>query len=107
MSAIKKIIENSIAKTTMRKQYENEDKVVTGIQQRKLSHNERVYNQLMEEYRQEKIKEGIKMMEEKRKADERNKEKNFMKFNPELFRESPENSILKQPNIFCGGNRIW
>ena len=84
----------------MLRQAQDEDTVVTKVQERKKSANERVLEKLLERDRQEAIKKELERRERKEKDEYWKKDIITQK---NLFTNSNGNSILKQHNLF-GGN---
>lgn len=81
-------------------EYQDEDRVVNEVQQRKKSHWEREVIKDMEEERQKLLKEAVMWENKRRQTDEKLKSRRMMKFNPEHFQND---EILKQKNIFLNG----
>lgn len=104
MGIVDKIINNFRAKNERWKEFEEEDRVQNQLQERKLSHNERVLNKLMEEERQKRIKNQLKFMEGRRQMQEEQKARQFMKFDSQIWND---NSVLKQKNIFKKNNKCF
>ena len=104
MGVIDKFINNFQSRNQKFKEYQEDDRIQSQLHERKLSHNERVLNKLLEEQRQKDIANQLRFMEKQRKVDELQKSRDFMKFNPNLWNDS---SILKQKSILkSGGNCI-
>jgi hypothetical protein len=78
---------------------ENDDVYRVGTE-RKQSHNERELKKILEQERQEAIKEALHWEEKCRQLRERKKSRDMMKFNPQMWND---NSILKQNNQFLRG----
>lgn len=101
------VVGDLIARANHRKQalkeYEEKDRIVETVSQRKMSHNERVLLKSLEEERQELIKEALYWDNRKRMALEKLKAHNMMKFNPEFFNNS---SILNEKNRFLNGGNF-
>lgn len=100
MGVIDKFINNFKGRNAKFKEYQEDDRIQRQLSERKLSHNERILNKLMEEERQKQIRNQLDFMVKKRKMEELNKERNFMKFNKNMFNNS---SLLKAKNIFKSG----
>ena len=100
MGVIDKFINNFKSRNQKFKEYEEDERINRQLSERKLSHNERILNKLMEEERQKQIRNQLDFMVKKRKMEEIDKERNFMKFNKNMFNNS---SLLKAKNIFKSG----
>ena len=102
------IIQNWIARKKERERlqesYEDDDRIRSKIGERKQSHNERVLKQLIEEDRQEAIKEALHWTDKVNKLKEKEKARNFMKFNQSWFDD--RSNVIKQPFLF-GGRGTW
>lgn len=81
----------------MLQQAQDEDSVINKVQQRKLTQNERLLNQLREKDRQEAIRQELARREE---ADKETFWRKDVITQPNLFTGSNGNSILKQQNLF-------
>lgn len=100
------LIGNFINRSRERKrkieEYEENDRISSGIDERKESHNERELKKVLEKERQEAIKEALIWEEKCRQLRERKHSRDAMKFNPGMFNND---SILKEKNLFLrGGN---
>ena len=85
------------------KEYDDNDKIIRIIDERKKSHNERELIKILNKEREEAIKEALIWEDKRRQADEKLKARNMMKFNPEFFNGD---SILKQKKIFLGRDKF-
>jgi hypothetical protein len=84
------------------KEYEDNQRVVNNAEQKKLSHTERELMKVLKEEKEQLMKETLYWENEKRKAKEKLKAREFMQFSPGLFQND---SMLKQKNDFLrGGN---
>lgn len=97
MGVIDKFINNFKSRNAKFKEYQEDERIQRQLSERKLSHNERILNKLLEEERQKQIRNQLDFMVKKRKMEDLNKQRNFMKFNQEWFNN---NSILNQKNVF-------
>lgn len=70
-----------------------QDGAVSGLETRKLSHNERELNKILERDKQEAIREALHWEEQRRKAKERTQARKMMMFDDNLF--SDDNNLLK------------
>ena len=100
------ILKDIIARAKERKnrlgQYQDEDRIVNEVNERKKSHWEREAIKDMEEERQKLLKEAVMWENKRRECEEKLKARKMMKFNPEFFQND---EILKQKNMFLhGGN---
>ena len=102
---IREFIEKARNKDRKWKEMQEDDRLVNRLEERKLPHNERVLNKLLEEEKQEAIKDAVTEITRVNKLKEKQRESDFMKFNPEWF--SDDNCILKQENIFSRNNNLW
>ena len=82
------------------KEWEDNDRIGNGIQERKKSHNERELEKILEREKQESIKEVLRIEEQRRQAKDRLDARNMMKFNGDMFRQK---SILEERNVFLRG----
>ena len=71
-----------LAKVRERKQrlkdYEENDRIVNGVEIKKLSHNERELSKILEKERQQSIREALFWEEKRRQCDERIKARQMM-----------------------------
>lgn len=100
------IIKDLIAKARERKErlaeYQDEDRTVNTVQERKKSHWERELIKNLEDEKQQLLKEAMHLENRRRSAEDRLKARKMMKFNPEHFQND---EILRQKNVFLrGGN---
>lgn len=100
MGFIKDILQKSRERKDKLRSYQDEDRVVETIRQRKLSHDERVLIESLEEEKQKYIKEANYWEKKRRQYEERSKARSMMSFNPEFFQND---SILKEKNMFLRG----
>ena len=80
--------------------YQDEDRVINEVQQRKKSHWEREAIKDMEEEKQKLLKEAVMWENKRRQAEEKLRTRKMMKFNPENFQND---EILRQKNLFLRG----
>jgi hypothetical protein len=85
------------------KDYESNEKMVDSFNQKKLPHNERVLNKLLEQNRQENIKKQLDFELIKRRNKDKQKARSMLGSNHELWRD---NSLMKTKNIFIGQKSI-
>ena len=85
------------------KDYELNDKIQTNFEQRKLPHNERVLNKLLEQNRQEQIKKNLDFELVRRRNIDKQKAKQMLGSDNKLWRD---NSLMKTKNIFIGQKSI-
>lgn len=83
-------------KKDMRIQYENQDRILTNIENRKLSPVEREYNRFVEEDKQKRLKVAVEKYRIQRKHDA---EFNHNALNAPNVVAGPS-TILKQKNLF-------
>ena len=97
---IKEWIENWKSRERGFKELQESDLMNRKLNERKLSHNERVLNKLMEEDRQEQIKHNLKLMNMKRRFEDKKRIRDSMSFNSNLFKDDV---IFTQENMFKNG----
>ena len=85
------------------KDYESNEKMVESFNQRKLPHNERVLNKLLEQNRQEQIKKQLEFELIKRRNRDKQNARNMLGSSHGLWKD---NSIMKTKNIFIGQRSI-
>ena len=85
------------------KDFESNEKMVDGFQQRKLSHNERVLNKLMEQNRQEQIKKQLEFEIVRRRNQDKQQARNMLGSNRKLW---TDNSLMKTKNLFINNKSI-
>jgi hypothetical protein len=104
MGIVDNFINNFKSRNEKWKEFQENDKLNNQLEERKLSHNERILRKLVEEQRQEEIKRQLKFLSWKQQRDEQRKAREFMKFNPKLWND---NSVLRQKNIFKHNNKLF
>lgn len=82
------------------REFEENDRILNNVEQRKLSHYERELIKSMEAEKQKLLKETLHWENKKRMAEDKLNARNMMKFNPEFF---TEDVVLKSKNIFLNG----
>jgi len=85
MGIIKDFIQRARERRLKESEFKDNDRIINSIEEKKKSHNERVLAELLEEERQEYIKEALKWEERKRKLLEKKKANDMMHFNRDLF----------------------
>jgi len=85
------------------KEYEDNDKIVGNVEEKKKSHAERELIKVLETERQTAMKEALIEEEKCRQLRERLKARQMMKFNPEFWND---NSIMHQKSIFLNGGNF-
>ena len=85
---IKEWIDNWKEKQRQFKSFDEFERHKEKIAERKLPHNERVLNTLLEEERQKQIKRDLKLLKLKRKFEEKKNMRDSMKFNSSLFKDN-------------------
>ena len=85
------------------KDFESNEKMVEGFHQRKLSHNERVLNKLMEQNRQEQIKKQLDFELIRRRNQDKQQARNMLGSNKKLW---TDNSLMKTKNLFVNNKSI-
>ena len=85
------------------KDFEANERMVNNFNQKKLSHNERVLNKLMEQNRQEYIKKQLENELIRRKNQDKQQARNMFQTNNKLWRD---NSLMKTKNVFIGQKSI-
>jgi hypothetical protein len=79
---------------------QDDDRIYGTIDERKKSHGERELIKVLEQERQEHIKEALVWEEKRRQAEERLRAREMMSFHPEFFNNQ---SILKENQNFLRG----
>ena len=101
------IISNFLARRksneNRQKDYEDNDKIIGNIEEKKKSHAERELIKVLESEKQTAIKEALREEEKCRQLRERVKAREMMKFNPEFFNND---TILHQKSIFLNGGNF-
>lgn len=85
------------------KNFESNEKMVDSFNQRKLSHNERVLNKLMEQNRQVEIKKQLDYELIRRRNQDKQSARNLLTSDRNLW---SDNSLMKTKNIFIGQRSI-
>lgn len=93
---IKQILEKLRRRKEMKEEYENEDRIVEGIQQRKKSNNERELEKYLHEEREKMILNKLKHYRKKRN-DEYWHGASLLKNNQGLIKSPP---LFKNKNMF-------
>ena len=100
-------IRNFIERYKERKQniknFEDNEKMVHSFEQRKLSHNERVLNTLLEKNRQENIKKQLEYELKRRRNEDHQSARNMFGSNRNLWKD---NSLMKTKNLFINNKSI-
>ena len=99
--SIGELFSSSRRKEELLKQVQEQDSVMTKVEQRKLSGNERLLNQLQEKDRQELIKKELESRNKREANDYWHKDVIKQK---NLFNQSNGNSLLKSGNLFSVGS---
>jgi len=105
MGLLKEFLDRRNANKRRFQEYEDNDRVVNVVEERKKSHNERELIQILENERQQNIKDALRWEDKKRIAQEKLKSRGMMKFNPEFF-NNDESNILRQKNLFLNGGNF-
>ena len=92
MGIIKDMLERARERKRKFQDFEDNDRVVEGLGERKKSHNERELLKILEREKQEAIAEALRLEDKRRQLEERKKSRDAMMFNSELF--SDDNNIL-------------
>lgn len=100
---IKNLISKHREKNTLYKDYETRENVVNKFEQRKLSHNERVLNKLLEQNRQESIKKQLDYELKRRQNQDKQSARNMLSPNRKMW---TDNSLMKTKNIFKNNKSI-
>lgn len=79
------------------KDYEDNDRMVNNFNQKKLSHNERVLNKLMEQNRQKQISRQLEFELSRRKNEDKQQAKKLFGSHNKLWKD---NSLMKTKNVF-------
>lgn len=85
------------------KEYESNEKMVHSFEQKKLSHNERVLNVLLEQNRQKRIKEQLEIELKNRRNDNHQSARNLLGGDKKLWKD---NSLVKTKNLFKNNKSI-
>jgi hypothetical protein len=85
------------------KEFEDNEKMVHSFQQKKLSHNERVLNVLLEQNRQQQIKQQLEYEIVKRRNENHQSARNLMGSTNNLWKD---NSLMKTKNLFQNNKSI-
>lgn len=85
------------------KDYESNEKMVESFQQRKLPHNERVLNKLLEQNRQEQIKKHLDFELTRRRNQDKQMARNMLSSDKKLW---TDNSLMKTKNLFINNKSI-
>ena len=85
MGLIGNILERARERKRMQQGYEDNDRIVSNFETKKLSHNERELIKVLEKERQKSIKEALILEEKKRILLEKENARNFMKFERSHF----------------------
>ena len=85
------------------KYYQANEKMVDNFNQRKLSHNERVLNKLMEQNRQEQIKKQLEYELVRRRNQDKQSARNMLSSDKKLWKD---NSLMKTKNLFINNKSI-
>ena len=100
-------IRNFIERWKQRKQvvkdFESNEKMVNNFNQKKLSHNERVLNKLMEQNRQVEIKKHLDFELIRRRNEDKQHAKNLLTSDRKLW---TDNSLMKTKNLFVNNKSI-
>lgn len=104
---ITETIGNFIERYKSRKQaakdYERNENMVDSFNQKKLPHNERVLNKLLEQNRQEQIKKRLDFELTRRRNQDKQKARNMLGSNRKLWQD---NSLMKTKNLFVNNKSI-
>lgn len=100
MGFVKNILDRAKERKEKLREAEDNDRVFNSLEQKKLPHNERELMKVLEEERQELIKQALYWENKKRQMLDRKKSGDAMKFNPEIFHNDV---ITNQKNIFLNG----
>ena len=104
MGIVQRFLERKRQRKLQEEAYEDDDRVRENVYSKKIPHNERVLRSHLEEERQEAIKEALQWTEKVQKLKDKQKAREFMKFNPTWFND--ESNVIKQPFLF-GSNSSW
>lgn len=85
------------------KEFEDNEKMVHSFQQKKLSHNERVLNVLLEQNRQKQIKQQLEYEIIKRRNENHQSARNLLGADKKLWKDT---SLMKTKNLFKNNKSI-
>lgn len=100
---LRSFIERYKARKQATKDYESNEKMVETFNQRKLPHNERVLNKLLEQNRQERIKEQLEYELIRRRNQDKQSARNMLSSDNKLWKD---NSLMKTKNLFINNKSI-
>ena len=100
---IKSIVSRWKEKKQAEKDYIENERMVSKLDQRKLSHHERVLNTLLEQNRQEYIKKQLDFEIARRRNQDKQKARTMLGSSNKLWKD---NSLMKTKNLFKGNKSI-
>ena len=102
MSFIKDMMERARERKRKQSDYEDDDRIVSSIRQKKLSHNERELAKDLEEEKQKYIKEALHWENKKRQIEDKRKATTMLKYDKSMF-DNP-NILMEKRNFLRGGD---